>query len=138
MKLVIVAEEHNELGIGELDQAIEVRSPADGAVQRSIDDPRVAKGGDDPGGVVVRRVVGHHQGEIAITLPQDACYRPAQQARPVPSRNSDRDADAFSIRRRVQASGHRSWGLWTSASRSPEDGVFESSTRRSQASRQNG
>ena len=105
MKLVIVTKQHDKLGLGKLDQPIGVCSPADVAVERSIDKPRIAKGGYDAGGVVVRRVVGHHQGEMTIALPKDTCDRPAKQSRSVPGGNADRNVDVFSIIRRVCVRG---------------------------------
>jgi hypothetical protein len=107
MKLVIVTKEHDKLGLGKLDQPIGVRSPADVVVERSIHEPRIAKGGYDAGGVVVRRVVGHHQGEMAIALPEDTCDRPAKELRSIPGGNADRNVDAISIIRRVRVCGQR-------------------------------
>ena len=49
------------------------------------------------GRVVVRRVVGHHQGEMAIALAEDTCDRPAKQLRSIPGGNADRNVDALSI-----------------------------------------
>ena len=44
MELVIVSEQHHELGLGKLDQPVGVRGPADVAREGSIHEPRIAKG----------------------------------------------------------------------------------------------
>ena len=98
MELVVIAKQHQELGVGEFDQAVGVRRPADLAFQGEVDEPRIVKGGDDLGGIIVRSVVGHHQGEIPIGLPKDALDGPAQELRPFRVGIPTVTLDRFSVR----------------------------------------
>lgn len=91
VELVIVAQQHDEVGLGQLDQPIGVRGPADVVLERSIDEAWIAKRGDDLGGVVIRGVVRYHQGQVAIALREHARDRPAQKAGSVAGGNADGD-----------------------------------------------
>ncbi len=78
VKRIIVAQEDDELGLGKVDQPVEVRGPADVAFHRSVDEPWIVKRSNDAGGVIVGRVVGYHQGEIAISSAQGRSRSPWQ------------------------------------------------------------
>ena len=92
MELVIVSGENQELSFGKLHQPI-VFAARPMLRLREIDEPRIVKGGHNTGGVVVRRVIGHQQGETVIALPQNARDRPLQQSRPVAGGDADGDVD---------------------------------------------
>ena len=95
VKFVVVAEEHDEFGFRKLDQPIEVRGPIDLALKRAVGQSGITKGRHHAGGVIVRCVVGDHQRETAMALPEDTRNRPCKQSRSVMGGNADSDVDAW-------------------------------------------
>jgi len=94
VEAVVVEEDHQELGLGELDQTIEIAHHSDVLVGPHVVESLVRDRGDDGRRLVGRRVVAHDQPEVAVGLCEHAVDRLGEEARSIECRNSDRDPRA--------------------------------------------